>query len=367
MDFNLTQEQQMLRDGAERFLREAYDFETRRAIAAEAGAFRPAMWQQFADLGWLALALPEDVGGLDCSFADSTLLLEAMGRAMVLEPYLQSSVLCARIIDRCGVETLRQDLLPRMAEGSLLLALADGESGSRFALGRTANTAATRHGDGYRLNGVKTLVIGGGVAHQLLVSASLDGACALFLVDASATGVSREDYRVMDSSRAADISFKDVAATLVLQQALPVLEEAQDRATLGAVAELLGVMEAVLEITAEYLKTRVQFGQQIGKFQALQHRMSEMFVEVQETRSILFYGLSCIDKESGQRRKAVSAAKAVAGQAARFVCAQGVQLHGGVGMTEEYQIGHYFRKMAMLEKLFGDTEFHLARFARVAA
>ncbi|QJQ01463.1 acyl-CoA dehydrogenase family protein [Herbaspirillum rubrisubalbicans] len=366
MDFNLTQEQQMLRDGAERFLREAYDFDTRCAIAREPQAFRASMWQQFADLGWLALELPEDAGGLGLGFVDSALLIEAMGRAMVLEPYLHSAVLCTRIVDRSGVEALRSDLLPRLADGSALLALADSEAGSRFRVGCTARTTAQRTADGYRIDGAKMLVMGAAVAGQLLVTAGLDGACALFLVDAGASGVTRTDYRVLDGARAADIAFDGARATLMLADAMPVLEEAVDRATLGTVAQMLGVMEAVMEITAEYIKTRVQFGQPIGKFQALQHRMAEMFVEVQETRSILIYGMSCLDKAPNERRKAVSAAKAVAGQAARFVCGQGIQLHGGVGMTEEYQIGHYFRAMTMLEKLFGDTDHHLGRFAAVA-
>lgn len=364
MNFNLTEEQLMLRDGAERLMREAYDFQTRCKLTSEPQGFSSAMWQQFADLGWLGLSLPEDVGGLDCSFGETAVLLEAFGGAMVMEPYLHSSVFCGRIIDRSGNEALRQALLPRLIEGKLLVALADSEQGSRFRLGCDDVSTAKRSDQGYVLDCIKTLVPAGAAVDQLLVTARLDDSLAIFVVDAKAPGVKCHRYRLLDGSYAADIVMSDVAtAHLLLADAMPVLEEAADRATMGAVAELLGVMEAVMKITSEYVKTRVQFGQPIGKFQALQHRMAEMFVEVQESRSILFYGMSCLDKDATQRRRATSAAKAVIGSAARFVCAQGIQLHGGIGMTDEYQVGHYYRKMTMLEKVFGDTDFHLNRFA----
>ncbi|MCM2459388.1 acyl-CoA dehydrogenase [Pseudomonas sp. CG7] len=372
MDFNLSDEQMMLRDGVERFIKDDYGFEERRQQASHGESFSRKHWQQFADLGWLALNLPEDVGGLECSFAETSIVLEAFGRGLVLEPFVSTAVLCARIIDRSGNDQQRQALLPALIQGSLLLAFADMENGSRFAVGCTQQTFAEKTPGGYRLNGLKTLVSGAPSADKLLVTASLDDATepAVFVVDREAAGVSLDSYRLVDSSRAADVRFKDVelAASALLiapRNSRTVLDEAHDRAALAVVAQVVGVMQGVMDLTADYIKTRTQFGQPIGKFQALQHRMAEMFVEAQHTRSILYRGMAYLEKSPEERRKAVSAAKAAAGKSGRFVCAQGVQLHGAIGMTEEYQVGHYFRLMTLLEKQFGDIDYHLTRFSAI--
>ncbi|SOE65739.1 Acyl-CoA dehydrogenase [Burkholderia sp. D7] len=371
MNFNLSDEQAMLKDGVERFIQQEYGFDARREIAASDEGFSRARWQDYAELGWLGLSLPEEVGGLACSFVETAILMEAFGRGMVLEPFVQTSLLCATIIERSGSAAKREALLPAVIEGRLLLSLADSEAGSRFKLGCTAHTRARTTPGGYLLSGAKTLVVAGASADLLLVSARLDDAeprPAIFIVDRRAAGVTCRSYRLLDGSRAADIELRDVeldASALLIgpNRALAVLEEASELATLASVAEILGVMEAVMAITAEYIKARVQFGQPIGKFQALQHRMAEMFVAVQETRSILYCGIAHLDRPIDERRRIISAAKAVAGRASRFVCAQGIQLHGGMGMTEEYQVGHYFRKMTLMEKMYGDTDFHLGRFA----
>lgn len=370
MDFNLSEEQLMLREGVERYIRDDYGFEARRHQAGNGEGFSRDHWQQFADLGWLALNLPEDVGGLDCSFVETSLVLESFGRGMVLEPFVSSAVLCARIVDRSGSDYHRNDLLPALIEGRLLMALADSESGSRFKVGCTAQTIARKTGNGFQLSGVKTLVFNGPSADKLLVTARIDDGSqpALFIVDRSAPGVEFNEYSLVDGSRGADIRFANVeladsALLIEPSRAQDILDEAHDRAALSVVAQILGVMQGVMDMTAEYIKTRNQFGQPIGKFQALQHRMAEMFVEAQHTRSILYRGMAYLDKPEPERSKAVSAAKAAAGKSGRFVCAQGVQLHGGIGMTEEYPVGHYFRLMTLLEKQFGDTDYHLARFA----
>jgi alkylation response protein AidB-like acyl-CoA dehydrogenase len=371
MDFNLSEEQLMLKDGVERFIQQEYGFETRREIAASEEGFSRERWRAYAELGWLGLTLPEDVGGLACSFIETAILMEAFGRGMVLEPFVQTALLCATIVDRSGSQAVRQSLLPAVIEGRLLLSLADSEAGSRFELGCDAHACARKTPGGYTLSGAKTLVIAGGSADKLLVTARLGDSAqgpAIFIVDRRAAGVNRRTYRLLDGSRAADIEFRDVelneAALLSPpDRARELLEAAAGLATLASVAEILGVMEAVMEITADYIKARVQFGQPIGKFQALQHRMAEMFVAVQETRSMLYCGIAHLDRPATERSHMISAAKAVAGRASRFVCAQGIQLHGGMGMTEEYQVGHYFRKMTMTEKMFGDIDFHLARFA----
>ena len=371
MNFNLSDEQAMLKDGVERFIQQEYGFEARREIAASDEGFSRVRWQDYAELGWLGLSLPEEVGGLACSFVETAIVMEAFGRGMVLEPFVQTSLLCATIIERSGSQAQREALLPAVIEGRLLLSLADSEAGSRFKLGCTAHTRAHTTPGGYLLSGAKTLVAAGASADLLLVSARLDDAAqgpAVFIVDRRAAGVSCRSYRLLDGSRAADIELRDVeldASALLIgpDRALVVLEEASELATLASVAEVLGVMEAVMTTTADYIKARVQFGQPIGKFQALQHRMAEMFVAVQETRSILYCGIAHLDRPTDERRRIISAAKAVAGRASRFVCAQGIQLHGGMGMTEEYQVGHYFRKMVLMEKMYGDTDYHLGRFA----
>lgn len=370
MDFNLSEEQLMLRDGVERYIRDDYDFEQRRHQATTGEGFSREHWQQFADLGWLALTLPEDVGGLDCSFVETSLVLESFGRGMVLEPFVSSAILCARIVDRSGSDYHRHDLLPALGEGRLLLALADSECGSRFAVGCTEDTVALKTGQGYQLSGVKTLVFDAPSADKLLVTARLEDCRhpAVFVVDRTAPGVELNEYALVSGSRAADVRFSKVdlpesALLIDPSRSQAILEEAHDRAALAVVAQSIGVMHGVMDLTAEYIKTRSQFGQPIGKFQALQHRMSEMFVEAQHTRSILYRGMAHLDKPADERRRAISAAKAAVGKAGRFVCAQGVQLHGGIGMTEEYPVGHYFRMMTLLEKQFGDIDYHLARFA----
>ena len=368
MDFNLTEEQQMLRDGAERFVREQYDFETRRALAKTGGSFNEKNWQQFAELGWLALGLPEDGGGFGFDFVEVTILMQELGRGLVLEPLVSTSVLSARIIDRSGSDKHRPELLPQIAEGSLRIALAHSEKGSRFNLGHV-NATVELNSDGYSLNGVKFMVFDAPLANKLIVSAKIPNkqGFGLFLVDAQAEGVSLTEYGLIDGTRAADIRFENVflASDDLLSDAvtaLEVLEEAIDRTIIAQVAEAIGAMEAVMDITAEYIKARKQFGQPLGKFQALQHRMAEMLIHVENARSMLYRGLAYLDGDAGARKAAASSAKAVAAEAAKFVSAQGVQLHGGIGLTDEYSISHYFKKLTAFEKAFGDIDYHAGRY-----
>ena len=370
MDFNLSDEQQMLRDAAARYVREQCGFEARRHAAALAG-WSPERWAQFADMGWLALAVPEDCGGLGCSFVETAIVAEELGRGLVLEPFVACAVLAARLIERADApafQTRRTSLLEGMAAGTMQIALAHSEAASRFQLDSVV-LSARPEGSGWVLDGSKMMVPAAGAADHFIVSARLADSAAdsigLWLVPRDA--VVLHAYPLIDGTRAADISLASVflPAEALLSapgSALPVLEEALDRAALAQVAEALGCMEAVLEMTSDYLKTRQQFGQPIGKFQALQHRMAEMFVEVQETRSILYRGIAHLDGAAAARRQAVSAAKVVLGSAGRFVGGQGIQLHGGIGVTDEYQIGHYYKRLLVLEKLYGDSDWHLGRF-----
>jgi alkylation response protein AidB-like acyl-CoA dehydrogenase len=373
MDFNLTDEQQMLRDSARRFVRELYGLEQRRALGKTESGFSAQHWHSIADLGWLALGLPEDVGGLACSFVEVAILLEEFGRGLVLEPYVSSAVLCAHILEASDNAHARADTLSAVAEGRRRLALAHHESAQRYDLAPVTVQAA-RRGEDFVLDGIKTVVLDAPAADQLIVSASVKGeeSFSLFLLDSATEGVKLQPYPLIDDSRAADIEFTNVRLPRSALLAGPaksqqIVDEALDRATLARVAEALGAMESVLQLTSEYLKTRVQFGQPIGKLQALQHRMAEMFVEVQEVRSILYCGLAHLDAEASVRSAIISAAKLVTLEAGRIVGGQGIQLHGGIGVTEEYAVGHYFKKLVAFEKTYGDGDWHLDRFARHVA
>ena len=367
MDFNLTDEQQMLRESASRFVREQYGFEARRKWTADGGWSRER-WGQYAEMGWLSLSIPESLGGLGCSFVETALVAEEMGRGIALEPFVGCVVLAARLIERAdapGLGTQREALLAGIADGSAITLLAHSEPGSRFELD-SVKTQARATASGWVIDGAKMMVPGAPTAAHFIVSARLEGqGIGLFLVHREA--VVLQAYPLIDGTWAGDIELHGVAvgkdAMLAAPgAALPLLEEAMDRAALAQVAEGLGCMEAVLALTSEYLKTRQQFGQPIGKFQALQHRMSEMFVEVQETRSILYRGIAHLDDAPAARKQAVSAAKVMLGSAGRFVGGQGIQLHGGIGVTDEYQVGHYYKRLLALEKLYGDSDWHLDRF-----
>lgn len=371
MNFDLTDEQEMLRDAARRFAGEHYSFTQRRNVLATREGFSPAAWQSYAEMGWLGLELPEDVGGLDCSFVETVLLMEEFGRVLALEPFASSAILCAGIVNKSGNQPQRLALLQSLIEGRALLALAHSEAGDRYARG-PMRSGAVPTSDGFVLNGEKTLAFDAPSADHLVVSARFEAGVGLFLVPKGAAGLRVEGYRLIDGTQAGDVVLRDVRlpeSALLIEpaRAVEVLEEALDRTALAQIAEALGAMEAVLEITNIYLKQRVQFGQTIGKFQALQHRMSEMFIEVQETRSMLYRGMAHLGAESAVRAAAISAAKVVAGNAAKFVGTQGIQLHGGIGMTEEYAVGHYYKRLVVFEKRYGDCDFHTERFMRSAA
>ena len=367
MDFNLSDEQQMLREAAGRYVREQYGFEARRKLVA-AGGWSPQHWARYAEMGWLSLAIPEALGGLGCGFVETALVAEELGRCIALEPFVGCAVLAARLIERgdaVAFAAQREARLAGIADGSAITLLAHSEPDSRFEL-HSVKTEVRESGAGWVIDGTKTMVPGAPSAAHYIVSARLDGqGVALFLVPREA--VTLHDYALIDGTRAGDLELRGVALGKEAMlagpgTALSLLEEAMDRAALAQVAEALGCMEAVLEMTSDYLKTRQQFGQPIGKFQALQHRMSEMFVEVQETRSILYRGIAHLEAAPAARRQAVSAAKVMLGSAGRFVGGQGIQLHGGIGVTDEYQVGHYYKRLLVLEKMYGDSDWHLDRF-----
>ena len=363
MDFNLSEEQQMLRDSAERYIRESYTFEYRNEILDSATACADEQWQTFAELGWLGVSVPEASGGLGFSIIETAVLAEELGRGLVLEPLLSNTVLCAEILNHCDDGS---PLLASLVEGGVRLALAHSEPEARYGFDAVLDTVASAGGDGYTLNGAKTLVLDGACADKLLVTATCGDERALFLVPADAPGVKISTYPLMDGTRGADIAFDGVvlpgSARLLSGEAMAeALDSAFDRMVLAESAAALGAMEKVIAITGDYVNERQQFGQPIGKFQALQHRLAEMFVEVQESRSALYRGLAHIDADPEARGRAVSAAKVAIARSGKQVGALGIQLHGGYGMTMEYQVGHYFRYLTAYEKKYGDLDFHLAR------
>jgi len=356
----------MLREGAERFLQKSYPFERRRATLAVESRCDRSVWQEFVDLGWLALNVPEEAGGLGGGPFEAAIVAEEMGRRLVLEPYATTALLCTRLVERSPASPLRDELLTGIADGSLRLALAALEPGRGYDV-EHALTLARADAEGHVVNGVKLLVQDAPAANRFIVVAATDRGPGLFVIGADAAGLALRAYPLIDGRLAADIDLVDVRipAAALLCDSTAALDEALDRLRTFEVAEALGAMEAVMALTAEHLRNRRQFGQPLANFQALQHRMAEMFVEVQETRSALYHALANLEAEPLRRNAAVSSAKVVAAEAGRVVGGHGIQLHGGVGMTDDYQVGHYFKRLLVLEKSWGDVDFHLDRIARV--
>jgi alkylation response protein AidB-like acyl-CoA dehydrogenase len=368
MDFNYTDEQNALRDTLTRYIAKDYGFEARRALAKSAEGFSRAHWKQFAELGLLALPFPEDFGGLNGNAVDTLLVMEAFGRGLVLEPYLATVVVAGHLIRDAGSAGQKEALLPAIAGGERMLALAHFERGARYEVSRV-DTAAKADGAGWKLSGSKGVVLGGGAADTLLVSANTGKGLSLFLVDSKAPGVSVRSYMTQDGGRAAEVHLDNVAVgadALVGAQdgGLPAIERALDYGIAAMCAESVGIMAALDEATLEYLKTRKQFGQPIGRFQALQHRMVDMVIATEQARSMAMMAAVKADSpDAAERRRAISAAKAYIGQQARFVGQQAVQLHGGMGVVDELNVSHYFKRLTMIELTFGNTDHHLGLFS----
>jgi alkylation response protein AidB-like acyl-CoA dehydrogenase len=368
MNFNYTEEQLALQDTLRRFIAKDYSFEHRRALAKSADGFDREAWKTFADFGILALPFHEDFGGLNGSAIDTMLVMEMLGRGLALEPYVSTVVLCGGLIRDAGSAAQQEALLPAIAGGELMLALAHHEPGSRYELDRVATTAVPA-GSGWQLNGAKAVVLGAPSADKLLVSANDGTGISLFVVDAKAAGVALRAYPTQDGARAADIRLTDVAVGTdaligTAGNALPVIERALDYANAALCAEAVGIMSALNEITLEYLKTRKQFGVPIGNFQALQHRMADMVIATEQARSMATLAAVRVDSaDAAERSRSVAAAKAYVSQSARLVGQQAVQLHGGMGVVDELNVSHYFKRMTMIGMTFGDADYHLGRFS----
>lgn len=369
MDFQFTQEQQQFSDALRRWMEKDYTFEHRKKIVHSQSGVSDDAWSTLTELGMTALPVPEEQGGFSGTAIDMLVVMKEIGRGLVVEPYL-ATALGARFLALAGKQ---ESLLEQVGTGELKLAAALGEKQSRFDL-FDIQTTATKNGDGYTINGTKVVVIHGGQAGQLIVSARSSGqqrdtdGISLFVVPADTAGVSRKDYRTIDGQRAADIRFDNVQvpASALLGEAgagWEILDAASDYGVTLLCAEAIGAMEALNAATLEYMKTRQQFGVPIGKFQALQHRMAEMFMQYQQASSMATLAAVKVSSEDAvERRRTVSAAKARVGQAAKFVGQQAVQLHGGMGVTDELPAAHHFKRLAMIEQTLGDTDYHLARF-----
>lgn len=371
MHLSLNEEQQLLKDSVARFVEENYSIERLRRLRDSAENLDRERWQQFAELGWLALPFSEDDGGFGGTAIDMMVLMEQLGRGPVTEPYLANIVVCGGLLQRASAEQ-RARLVPGLLGGEAQWAFAFAEPRGRYNLADISLTASA-DGEGFRLDGEKIAVLNGPAADWLLVSARTAGdrrdsdGVSLFAVESSSAGVSRRDYPLVDGSRGADIRFDNVAvpAEAMIGEAgaaLSLIEDAVAEAIVAMGAEALGAMEALLEQTVEYTKTREQFGQPIGRFQALQHRMADMYLACQSMRSLLYYAAIMRKEGRPEAAQAASALKVKLGDAGRFVSQQAVQLHGGIGMTDELGVSHYLKRLLLLNTLFGDSEHHLNRY-----
>ncbi|NBB52623.1 acyl-CoA dehydrogenase [Rhizobium sp. CRIBSB] len=368
MDFNHSDLQRMLLEGAERFIGDHFTLEHRRGLRAGDTGLDESAWATFAELGWLALGIPEELGGLGGTQADIAVLAAAFGGRCVSQPFVSTAVLGTHILS--GAVPPRTEVLESIIGGSARLALAHREPGERYPGSSPRAVTATPSDQGLVLSGQKMMALDAPSATHLIVSASMpDGGLALLLVEAGAAGVHSEAYPLVDNSRAADIRFDDVRLTddAVLAKgpaADVLLAEAVDRASLARLAQAVGSMEEVLRICSAYLKERQQFGQPIGRFQALQHIMADMFVVTHQSRSALYQAVAHMDAVQEVRRRALSLAAITIHEAGQLVSRQGVQLHGGYGVTDEYEISHHYRHLLVLEKADGDLDFHLRRVTR---
>ena len=373
MDLTPSDEQRLLRESADRFVSETYTADHRRKVASDPLGFSAGIWKQFADLGWLALPIAEAHGGLGGGAIEIGILMEAFGRGLVSEPYLSTVVIGASLISECGTEAQKQALLPKIADGSLYLAFAHSERQARYDLADVRATAK-KTPDGWRLDGHKTAVLDGNAAGQIIVSARVDsgngkpGKLCLFLVPHGARGLALRDFPRLGGGRACNLELNGVQlpADALLgdgSDALSSIEATVDRAMAALGAEAVGIMQTLLDQTLEYTKIRKQFGRPLSANQVIRHRLADMAMQCDEARSMALRAALMADAEPVARSRAASGAKAKIGKCARFVAEQSVQLHGAMGVTEELDIGAYFKRLLAFDTLFGGSAHHYRRHA----
>jgi alkylation response protein AidB-like acyl-CoA dehydrogenase len=372
MDFALTEEQEMLQDSVAKFIDNDYDFEKRQQIAESDAGYSAELWATFAELGWTSVPFAEDDGGFGGGPVELMLMMEQFGRGLVVEPFLANVVLAGGVLRRVATAAQKDAWLTTIIDGSRQAAFAFTEPQSRYALADVATTATQADG-GYRLNGRKAFVINGGRADFIIVVARSSGeqtdeaGLSLFVVDAAAEGVSRAAYPTVDGHQAAEVTLQDVAvpADALLGEAgkaFAIIQAVIDEATLAVCAEASGIMQAMLARTVQYAKDRVQFGVPIGSFQALQHRMVDMLMACEQTRSLLLWAAMVNSHGEADSAKAISAVKYMVGTAGRKVGQEAVQIHGGMGVSWEVDVAHYFKRLSAIEIMFGNADFHLQRY-----
>jgi len=376
MDLTLSDEQRLLRESADRFVAETFTSELRKKSANDPLGFSPDIWKQFAELGWLALPISEADGGLGGGAIEIGILMEAFGRGLVSEPFLSTVVIGAALVAECGTDAQKQAILPDVAEGALTLAFAHSERAARFDLAHVETTAA-KTADGWRLNGRKVAVLDGAAANQIIVSARMantngaSGKLGLFLVRAGAPGLTLQDYARLGGGRGCSLELQDIVLPLDAllgdgRDALPAIEAVIDRAMAALGAEAVGIMQTLLDTTLEYTKIRKQFGRPLSANQVIRHRLADMAMQVDEARSMALRAALMADAGPAERSRAASGAKAKIGKCARFVAEQSVQLHGAMGVTEELDIGSYFKRLLAFDTLFGGSAHHYRRHAALS-
>ena len=379
MDFQFTTEQTLFKESVDRFIADAYGFERRMALAASEEGFSREHWRDMAELGWFGVAFSEEHGGFGGSAVETMILMEAFGRGLVLEPFVPTVVLGGTALAHGATSRAHRDVLASVIEGDTLLSLAYAEAGSRYDYG-FVETSARRDGADLLVRGAKRSVPFAAAADKLVVSVRTSGlpgdarGITLVLVDRDASGIARDDFRTVDGHRASDIVFDDVRVGSgdvlgVVDDGLALLDVAIDAGIGALCAEAVGTMSVMQRMTLEYLKTREQFGVAIGSFQALQHRAVDMLIELELARSMCLFGTVALagDASRSERAKALSATKVQVARSGRIVGQSAIQLHGGIGMSEEYAVGHYFKRMSMLELALGDVDYHLDRYLHAAA
>ncbi len=376
MDFEFSEEQQLLKDSIEGLLGDKYDFETRKKILASSDGWSREIWKQYAELGVLGLPFSEAHGGIEGGPVETMIVMAAMGNALALEPYLPTVVLAGGSIRRFGSDAQKDKYLPEIAAGNLTGAFAHTERQSRYDL-FDVKTTAKAAGGGFILDGQKNVVLNGDQADFIVVTARVSGnqrdkdGLGLFIVDAKAEGVSRRGYRTQDGLSAAEIQFSGVkvAADQVIGKlgaAYPLIEQVVDDGIAALCGEAVGVLSALTEATTDYLRTRKQFGVNIGSFQVLQHRNVEMLIAAEQAKSMTFLATMMVNEpDAATRRKTMSAAKTQIGRSAQFVGEQAIQLHGGIGMTMELKVGHWFKRATAIDIQFGDADYHLEQFGNM--
>ena len=372
MDFTFNEEQSLIQDQVDQFILKEYEWETRQSLSHSDLGLGQENWQKFAELGWLGISVSEDSGGFGGSAIESMLIMEAFGKGLVVEPFLETMIMSGGILDDHGSVEQKSSLLEPAIAGNMQLALAYAEPQSRFNLSDVV-TEAKADGENFILNGYKSVVMNGPSANKIIVSARTSGSqldengITLFVIDSEASGLNKANYKTVDGRRASDLTIENVSVSRddivgEIDSGYEILDSAIDKAILAISAEAVGAMEVLYKTTVEYTKTREQFGTAIGKFQVLQHRMVDMFMEYEQCKSLLYMATMKHEEGAVDSKKAISGLKYQVGKAGKFIGQQAVQLHGGMGVTDELNVGHYFKRLTTVGTIFGNTDYHLKKY-----